>query len=1129
MNLRSKIPDKLPTWFVVFCVVVTFLSSLVFFFVLVDDMNTTGIYSDSGFGADPRIELPLPGIGREIRYAPVIEAEYTYETYRTCDGKTCTLQLGRLFAFDEDERWKPVENAASLLKSAFQIKFLREDKGLILEVIDFNLTHKTIELAVNSSYVGRQIPLTLYGRERNLTINVPMLSTARTRMTIESNISDELKFGMNSTYVYLTTADTQNLDDTYTKSSGPTEDQGTNSSIFLLNDSLCEYDIYIRFNTSGFFNSSVNIIDANLSLYVQINNLDNATQGFNVSTRLVYNNWTIKVPGTTTAGEWTEGNDSSCTNNEMCWNSRGISLANYSQRFNTTFVNNNTFQSDKRQRLNTTEIVALAKLQQNISIMIESHDVKTGTKTGEYIQMTSKEGTASERPYLNITYDYTISEYDTQAPLIDFISPTPPNDTTTINTSIQVNVSVSESNLRTLIYNWNGTNYSLYDDSLVLMMNFDNVSALGENNTYIRDMSRYNNNDTVIGAAWNQSGKYGGAYKFDGVDDYVNIPTLTAPTDKTYSLWINPGENTWVFRTLLEFGNDAPWFGLYNEGRQVQLYNNNPITAIDSIAPNGSWYHIVYTSDSASNVAKIYINGIQSGPNGTADTSTGVGLGIGRHIGEASFNGTIDEVRIWNRSLSDSEIYELYAGNLKKFNQTQWYLYVNQSKNATAGLDNGTYIYQVFASDLFGYSNQSGQRTITIGSVTEEEAPAPIFNISFIDPTPPNATVIQNTSQLINTSISAIYPHNVTAITVDWNGTNYTFINDSLVLYLNFDNLSSLGECMEVGCIARDLSRYGNNPLMITQAGLTPPFWTQYGKYGGAFQFVGGSPVPSSTGNMTNVRHSETLNPYNRDFAMAVWFNCTSCGDADIARKGSTNTAPNWYKLEIGGYGTPDLVSLQFNANGTDATLEWSTPVCDSKWHHAVAQRAGNQAELWVDGVKRMNNTFTGYINNSANLSIGSKDDLGTVDDFYNGTLDEFMLFMNRSLSASEIEFLYSSNMQKLDNDSYTYTLNKTSLAVGMQTYIIHASDTNNTNDDTGIRYLNVTAAPPVDSCSCPTSGNWLIDCSDNCYINSYCDMQGNDVHITGAGQLTITKDVNNTRNVFIHGCVVSCRGGCFK
>ena len=47
--------------------------------------------------------------------------------------------------------------------------------------------------------------------------------------------------------------------------------------------------------------------------------------------------------------------------------------------------------------------------------------------------------------------------------------------------TLLTNISITNADdLNEFVWNWNNTNNSIYDDSLVLMMNFDNVSALGE-------------------------------------------------------------------------------------------------------------------------------------------------------------------------------------------------------------------------------------------------------------------------------------------------------------------------------------------------------------------------------------------------------------------------------------------------------------------------------------------------------------------------------------------------------------------------------------------------------------------------------------------------------------------------
>jgi len=120
--------------------------------------------------------------------------------------------------------------------------------------------------------------------------------------------------------------------------------------------------------------------------------------------------------------------------------------------------------------------------------------------------------------------------------VINFTTPTPQNGTSQSETNVDVNVSIIEANLEDIIYNWNGTNYTMYNDSLVLIYNFDNITAIGEN--YIRnqvdgvvDISKYGNNGTLGNATagtdptWISSGKNGGAFEFDGTNDYISSPT----------------------------------------------------------------------------------------------------------------------------------------------------------------------------------------------------------------------------------------------------------------------------------------------------------------------------------------------------------------------------------------------------------------------------------------------------------------------------------------------------------------------------------------------------------------------------------------------------------------------------
>ena len=86
-------------------------------------------------------------------------------------------------------------------------------------------------------------------------------------------------------------------------------------------------------------------------------------------------------------------------------------------------------------------------------------------------------------------------------------------------------------------------------------------------------------------------------------------------------------------------------------GCSININSGDPLTV-------GAWYHVVGTCDGAT--ARIYVNGVlkNSGPVETDYTGTASGARIGGEVccGGNNFPGVIDEVRIWNRALSQAEV-----------------------------------------------------------------------------------------------------------------------------------------------------------------------------------------------------------------------------------------------------------------------------------------------------------------------------------------------------------------------------------------------------------------------------------------------------------------------------------------
>ncbi len=174
------------------------------------------------------------------------------------------------------------------------------------------------------------------------------------------------------------------------------------------------------------------------------------------------------------------------------------------------------------------------------------------------------------------------------------------------------------------------------------------------------------------------AGKIANGQVFDA-DDYIDVAGLSAPTDKTFTLWIYANALTnGQYETLIEFANDLPWFGV--AARWIELYDEHPYSNIR--ITTGRWYHVAYTSDSGTDTSKIYIDGsenIEPTSDQTANTDTGSGMGIAFHSGDLHFRGIIDEVQISNIARNSSWLGACYNNT----NDTSTFLSFGGEENVT--------------------------------------------------------------------------------------------------------------------------------------------------------------------------------------------------------------------------------------------------------------------------------------------------------------------------------------------------------------------------------------------------------------------------------------------------------------
>jgi hypothetical protein len=197
---------------------------------------------------------------------------------------------------------------------------------------------------------------------------------------------------------------------------------------------------------------------------------------------------------------------------------------------------------------------------------------------------------------------------------------------------------------------------------LVLALGFDEAGGA----TAV-DSSPTGGNGTITGAV-RVPGRVGSALSFNGVGDLVTVPNAAAlnlTSTMTLEAWIQPTALTGWHTVLLKEGAGTMAYEMYanNDVSRPAAYFTTPGGAIRAVTgtavmPSNAWTHLAMAYDGAA--MRLYVNGVlvRSVARTGAILVTDGPLHIGGNEvwGGEFFQGLIDEVRIYNRALTQAEI-----------------------------------------------------------------------------------------------------------------------------------------------------------------------------------------------------------------------------------------------------------------------------------------------------------------------------------------------------------------------------------------------------------------------------------------------------------------------------------------
>jgi len=752
---------------------------------------------------------------------------------------------------------------------------------------------------------------------------------------------------------------------------------------------------------------------------------------------------------------------------------------------------------------------------------------------------------------------------------IALLPPSPANDTWfSAGSSVIVNATIQGMPLSGLNFTWNESTTRIYDDSLVLAMNFDDVPAVGDTAGKVVDVSQYGNNGTIYGntalllhmdeadgfraadesrfgnngtvygntlGLWHFdensgntsydesvyrnnctlynsltwlscssgsvncpsfiSGKYGRALQYNGNAFTLISSTVPAPSNQvSLEVWINIANTSIspLYEHIIRRKdvsdpsyNEAYGLSLGWTNRVVKLFISTDLKKGGNIQTPAElnvnqWYHVVGTYDAGTNYSRIYIDG-----NKVVESTTAIyGLVLPSQdlltLG-GSFNGTIDEVAIYNKSLTAAEVLDHYNAGRAKF--AEW----TAGKSETGLQFDGVNDYFVTSSFAIPASTNavtyefwaksgtlSGIQTLLSEGVQTTNGFIWIYRAS--------GSSHQMAFQYGNgTYYYAVYfPH-----TFD-SGSNPDFIHlvvvadytaNSVSVYRNGAYLSSAS--MVAGLFPSSnrpkyLGAFGGNkayfngtldeigiyPRALTPAEILAHYnagkakhadWTPDGNVGSAMKFDGVDDAVALglPENLQLRRGAKTVGMWVKPNALPPG------SDLDLLFYGGGTGGHHGYGMSIR-RSSGNLFYEIYGASGGRQNFEAPVGITVGDWQYIVAvfDASNSRMMAYHNGVLYHDVSISnpGEVENSDGFFLGAHNG---NDCFFNGSIDEVRVW-NRSLTADEIKQQYYSSLNKFAPDKWLFTSTQQSVPAGTYGYSLTATGLNGTTDFTANRTVRV-------------------------------------------------------------------------
>jgi hypothetical protein len=218
-------------------------------------------------------------------------------------------------------------------------------------------------------------------------------------------------------------------------------------------------------------------------------------------------------------------------------------------------------------------------------------------------------------------------------------------------------------------------NIPISDPNLVGWWKLEDCNGSGT----VLDSSGYDHHGTIKGNPQWVPGYDGEALKFDGKDDYAELPIgslINSLKNSTFALWVNsqPGGanarifdfgkswNTYMCLTARQYFMDPTYFAFNIGAGEVPT-----VPSTDFDLPTG-WHHLAVTIDANAQTVILYYDGTELESVSTTLTPKDLGVTINNWLGrshddvnDSYYLGSMDDFRIYKYALSPEDIQKIMA------------------------------------------------------------------------------------------------------------------------------------------------------------------------------------------------------------------------------------------------------------------------------------------------------------------------------------------------------------------------------------------------------------------------------------------------------------------------------------